>query len=840
MRKFLLIFLFLGFCLSTPADAPPEIRAVYVATFELNTQTRCNQIIANVLANNINQVYIQVRARADSYYFPNREDATYPNNEPRGQLYSITPSDLDILQYFIDRLHNANPRVEVHAWLTTYNSWNRSSPPSSSNHIYNTHPQWITENKAGVTYTWENDAPLDPGIPAVQDYLYNVFLDVVRNYDIDGIHFDYVRLITADSGYDPVAKARFLADTGWNLDTQNANGELNQVYNAWRRDQIAKLVQRIQSQTQLEKPWVDVSAFIVNYTNSIQNLGQGYNWWVAHGAIDTLHLSVYYDTLSGSLSRWNTSTGRIAPGNLYTRPLVAAVGDWMLEGPDPNYTHQVINSLRSHSRPPDGYNLFRYGSMFNWTWTPPDRTAQFLFGSGGPWAEWAPVPVAAHKVALGQESIAPNPPAGLSVALVSGIPRITFNRPAAASDGDLPVHYRLYRGAATPVPLYYQNMVMQWWDEDSSRSSFSYDDVTAPAGGTYYAAVAYDNWNNQAVSTSSQVIVPPIEIIIESRTPAGTITPVAQGYSQSGSWFSGGSTVKSTAPGLVGVGSEFSTNTTLDASYTFTPNIQVAGLYDIYITTPSAGSVNAANSRFSINHVGGPTTGTIALTSANTGNKWTLMASNIQFAAGTSGSVTISENAPQGDRFYSDAIRFVPAGLTPTPKESKPQVSQPASTVTEVIVDSEPLALNYDDQGSWASTSFSPSGTLYNGSARYFPAGSYPMRDYAIWVIDLPRAGNWAIDGWVRSEQTSLARGAQYRFVDGTGTVRSVIATQRTGSAGWTITVDGVSDDNAYFFNAGRVYVTLYGNTTGNEMILADALRFRLIESSEVGNWQAY
>jgi len=833
MRCFSIIILILSFCLITFADDPPELRAFYAATWDVNTQSSCNNVIADALARSVNAVFVEIRGRADAYYYPNREDSTYPNNEPRGELYTISPSNLDSLQYYIDRLHNATRRVEVHAWCTTFNTWHSATPPSSPNHVYNAHPAWITENKAGITYTYTDDAPLDPGIPAVQDHLYNVFMDIVRNYDVDGIHFDYIRLLAADSGYDPVAKAQFLAETGWNYDTQNPAGELDEVYKAWRRDQIAQLVQRIHDQTMLEKPWVEVSAFLVNFDDSVEYLGQGYNWWVAHDAIDVLHPGCYASTVSGTVSDWNFYVSKLAQHNDQNKRLmVCAMGDYLLT--DTNENAQAVTTLRSNSRVPNGFNFFDYDSLFL-DGTPSDEHANNLFNTGGPMDDWAPVPSIPHKT--DEETTLPNPPTSLSATLVSGVPRITFNRPSTASDGDLPVHYRLYRHTSSPVQLYYANMVMEWWDLSSSRPSFSFDDTLASAGAYYYAAVSYDDWSNQAVATAGPVTVTTNGIIIiESHTPAGTITPPAQGYSQSGSWYSGGSTAKSTASGLTSVGSEFSTNSPLDASYTITPNIPIAGYYYIYITTPSATSVDAANSQYSITHPGGPTTGTIALTSTNTGDKWTLLASNIYFNAGTGGSVTISEQSPQGNRFYSDAVKFM---YLPTPKETKPIVTPPGSSVTEVIVDSEPTALDYDDKGGWATTTYSPSLTLYNGNARYYPSGSFPLDDYAVWIVDLPRAGTWAIDGWIRQEQTGLAQGAQYRFVDGTGTVRSTIATQQTGSSGWTINVDGVTDGSAYSFNKGRVYVTLYGNTTGSQMVIADALCFRLIQPA-AENWELY
>ncbi|MCC5876176.1 MAG: hypothetical protein JJU11_08175, partial [Candidatus Sumerlaeia bacterium] len=148
--KILLACLALILPSAVSAQEDAEYRAIYVPAFSLNTQARCDAIIENILNSNINAVYIQVRSRGDAYYFPNRTDDTYPNPEPRAELYALSPADFDPLQYFIDAMHNATPRREVHAWLTTYNIWNRVAPPSDPNHIFNTNPEWITYRRNGT------------------------------------------------------------------------------------------------------------------------------------------------------------------------------------------------------------------------------------------------------------------------------------------------------------------------------------------------------------------------------------------------------------------------------------------------------------------------------------------------------------------------------------------------------------------------------------------------------------------------------------------------------------------------------------------------------------------
>lgn len=830
----------------------PQFRGIYVPSFDTNTQARCDAVIADVLNSNLNQVFVQVRSRADASYFPNREDDTYPNGEPRGQLYTLSPADLDVLQYYIDRLHNANPPRKVVAWLTTYNSWNRVAPPASPAHVFNTNPEWITENRAGTTFTSANDAPLDPGIPEVQDYLYNVFMDVVRNYDIDGIHFDYIRLLGADSGFDPVAKAAFQAQTGWNFDTQNTGGALEEVYEAWRRDQIAKLVQRVHDQTMLEKPWVETSAFLVNFSDSVELLGQGYNWWVANNAIDVLYPGCYDRTVSGTVGDWNFYINKLAQnGDQNKRPVVAAIGSYLfLEAGDGARNLQSIAQLETNARRPDGYVFFANGALFRDGSPVPDQLARDLFNPGGPMDTFVPVPSIPHKVPLGEEFVPPNPPANVAVSLVSGKPQVTFSRPAPASDGDLPVRYRLYRDTKPAVDLYYRNMAMEWWDVASARTSFSHVDVLSPNGNVWYAVVAYDDWNNRAVTTVGPVAAAGADYIVETRAGGRNFGD----YSEPSGSFTNSSS-HSTAEGCTPeIGSRFvqaSNAADRDDIARFTPSVPT-GTYDVFVTCFGFASANAENITVRMSDATGVHTSTTSITNASAGNKW-LPVGKITITGGA-GHFVEFDNATQsnigaggGWRMNAAATRFVRSDVTPTPKERKPAVVPRPSNVTEVIVDSTPQALNYDDDGTsgkWANSFLLG---YYNSNARFYSNNNFPMNATGVWIVDLPRQGRWAIDGWVRNNN-SFATGAQYRFVDGSGTVRNVSTTQRTGSesqttGGWFINVDGVTDNNAYQFNKGRVYVTVHGNTAGAQTVIADALRFRLIEATgneEDDGWMIY
>ena len=90
----------------------------------------------------------------------------------------------DPLQYAIEEAHKRG--LELHAWFNTFSV--SSSQPGT---IPVQHPEWICRDQNGNPMTSYKAA--SPGLQAVRDYTINVAMEIVRNYDIDGLHLDYVR-----------------------------------------------------------------------------------------------------------------------------------------------------------------------------------------------------------------------------------------------------------------------------------------------------------------------------------------------------------------------------------------------------------------------------------------------------------------------------------------------------------------------------------------------------------------------------------------------------------------------------------------------------------------------
>lgn len=228
---------------------------------------------------NLNALFIQVRKVGDAYY-----NSCY---EPRAS--NITgASDYDPLAYIIEKAHAAG--IEVHAWINTFRVWKSDGVPTDPNHIVLLHPDWLTRTACGDRRADEG-LYLDPGVPEVQDYTFNVFMDVVKNYDVDGIHFDYVRYPGPAFGYAPEAVVQF------NQETSRAGTPANDdsLWQQWRRDQVTSLVRRIYKEAILIKPNIKITAATVPWGDCADNfcktapynrVYQDWRRWMEEGILD--------------------------------------------------------------------------------------------------------------------------------------------------------------------------------------------------------------------------------------------------------------------------------------------------------------------------------------------------------------------------------------------------------------------------------------------------------------------------------------------------------------------------------------------------------------------------
>ncbi|HEX9972855.1 MAG TPA: family 10 glycosylhydrolase, partial [bacterium] len=161
-----------------------EFRATWVITWEhINSGLSAEQNKANIrkiLDNhqhaNMNAVLWQVRQGGTAYY-----NSSY---EPWGSYAGYANPGYDPLAYAIEEAHKRG--MELHAWFNVFqtSSTYQGAPAAE-------HPEWICRDQGG--YPMTSSICVSPGLAAVRDYTIQVAMEIVRKYDIDGLHLDYVR-----------------------------------------------------------------------------------------------------------------------------------------------------------------------------------------------------------------------------------------------------------------------------------------------------------------------------------------------------------------------------------------------------------------------------------------------------------------------------------------------------------------------------------------------------------------------------------------------------------------------------------------------------------------------
>lgn len=191
-------------------------------------------ILDQLKAMNFNAVILQVRPEGDALYASSLEPWSFWLTGVQGQA----PEPLyDPLAFAIAECRKRN--LELHAWFNPYRA-------RTSRQIVNVRPH-LAATHADVVYPWGNQLWMDPGARVVQDRTFAVILDVVRRYDVDGIHLD-------DYFYPYPISGQTFPDDKTYQDYRAGGGTLS--LNDWRRENVNQMVQRLASGIRAAKPHV--------------------------------------------------------------------------------------------------------------------------------------------------------------------------------------------------------------------------------------------------------------------------------------------------------------------------------------------------------------------------------------------------------------------------------------------------------------------------------------------------------------------------------------------------------------------------------------------------------
>ena len=273
----------LAVALCATADAPAqsnEFRGIWVdawGTGFLNA-SQVTQLLTDCRTYHFNAVVVQMRRRGDAFYTPG-----ITSNDPKTTAIA---ANFDALQDIITKAHDTSggkKRIEVHCWVTTHVIWSsETSAPSQPGHVFNTHPEYLMQDSAGNRFIGEGYY-LDPGHPGATLWNYVMATNIVRRYDVDGFHWDYVRYPAPDSGYNATAIARYNAEFG--LTGQPSSGDTQ--FSNWRRRQVTDFLRWVNSDLLALKPQLIISCSVFGSRSDAFNARfQDWAAWNNEGVID--------------------------------------------------------------------------------------------------------------------------------------------------------------------------------------------------------------------------------------------------------------------------------------------------------------------------------------------------------------------------------------------------------------------------------------------------------------------------------------------------------------------------------------------------------------------------
>ncbi len=200
---------------STAADEPrAQVRALWVTTESLYNAGEIERLVATAAAYDVDALFVQVRRAGDAYY----KSAT----EPRSRKLEGQPETFDPLAETITCAKFFD--VEVHAWLNVAYVWPGPDMPPMDGHVANRHPEWVTVGRDGRRMTRYGKREMaradaegwyvDPSEAAFVDYFAAVAAEVAREYDVDGVHLDFIRYPNYRFGYGKKARKAYLRERG--------------------------------------------------------------------------------------------------------------------------------------------------------------------------------------------------------------------------------------------------------------------------------------------------------------------------------------------------------------------------------------------------------------------------------------------------------------------------------------------------------------------------------------------------------------------------------------------------------------------------------------------------
>jgi uncharacterized lipoprotein YddW (UPF0748 family) len=323
-----------AYCASQPAK-PHEIRAVWCHSAAGVAGQSWDNTLKTLAANGFNTIVPNMMWGGLAYY--------------KSSVLPVDPSVAvqgDRIAQCVSAAKEAG--VHVHVWKV---NWNLQTAPRDFLAKMRTDRRTQKDPKGG-DIDW-----LCPSNPANFELERDSMLEVVRNYAVDGIHFDYIRYPDSDGCFCDGCRERFEREYSvrvihWPQDVRT--GEYKAKYLQFRRDNITRLVEAVSREARRIRPAIKISAAVfADYPQCRDTVGQDWGLWLKRGYLDFV-CPMDYTPAAGHYRQWMASQSTTVAGAVPFVPGIGVtLGSWTLT-PD-----QVVRQVllgRSHGS--SGFILF--------------------------------------------------------------------------------------------------------------------------------------------------------------------------------------------------------------------------------------------------------------------------------------------------------------------------------------------------------------------------------------------------------------------------------------------------------------------------------------------------
>jgi uncharacterized lipoprotein YddW (UPF0748 family) len=268
----------------------PEIRGVWMTGNDMGTlrdRVKMQAAVAQLSQLNFNTIYPVVWNGGYAYY---------PSSvTQRLKIQSFTYKGLDGQDILADLIAQAHANgLLVIPWF----EFGFMAPPTSE--LATRHPEWLTQKRDGGRTSMSaagEVAWLNPFRPEVQKFLTALVLEIVTQYDADGIQFDDHMSLPSQFGYDRYTIDLYTRET---RRTPPADAQ-DPAWVKWRADRITGFMARLRQAVRARKPKAIFSVSPNYYDFAYKLQLQDWLTWVRRNIADEIIVQVYRPNLESFL-----------------------------------------------------------------------------------------------------------------------------------------------------------------------------------------------------------------------------------------------------------------------------------------------------------------------------------------------------------------------------------------------------------------------------------------------------------------------------------------------------------------------------------------------------------